>query len=111
DRVIEQAALRGITLFLAPAYLGYECGDQGWCSAIRSASSATMREYGRYLGDRYRDVPNIVWLIGGDTNPFTYNVSEKLNQLVKGIKERGSTHLMTAHTSAETSAQEIWGRT
>lgn len=109
DWIVAQAAERGITLFLAPAYLGYNCGSEGWCAQIRSASLSTMRSYGRYLGQRYKDHPNIVWMIGGDTNPFTHNVDEKLEEMVAGIKEFDPDHLMTAHTGPETSAQEIWG--
>ncbi len=110
DWIIEQAAARGITLLLAPAYLGHNCGPEGWCAQIRAASLSTMRSYGRFVGNRYKGHPNIIWLIGADTDPFTYNVDEKLEQLVAGIKEFDSEHLMSAHTGPETSAQEIWGR-
>lgn len=109
DWIIEQAAARGITLLLAPAYVGYDCGWEGWCAQLQSASLSTMRGYGRFLGNRYKDHPNIVWLIGGDTNPFAHNVDEKLAEMVAGIKEFDPDHLMTAHTGPETSAQEIWG--
>ncbi|HEX7072360.1 MAG TPA: glycoside hydrolase family 140 protein [Rhodothermales bacterium] len=109
DWIIEQAAARGISLLLAPAYLGYACGGEGWCRRIQEASFETMHSYGRFLGNRYKDHPNIIWLIGGDTDPFMYNVDEKLEEMVAGIKEFDPDHLMTAHTGPETSAQEIWG--
>ena len=109
DWILQEAAARGITLVLAPAYVGYNCGDEGWCTQIQAASLATMRSYGRYLGNRYRAAPNIIWMIGGDTNPFTYNVDEKLVEMVMGIRELDAEHLMTAHVGSETSPQEIWG--
>jgi hypothetical protein len=109
DDILDQAAQRGITIFLAPIYLGWQCGDQGWCGEVQSASSQTMRDYGRYLGQRYRDFANIVWLIGGDTNPFDYNVQGKLGELIAGIEEFDPDHLMTAHNGPEESSQDVWG--
>jgi hypothetical protein len=109
DWILQEAATRGITVLLAPAYVGYGCGDEGWCAELQAASLSTMRSYGRYLGNRYKDAPNIVWMIGADTNPFDHNVDEKLAEIVAGIKEFDAEHLMTAHVGPETSAQEIWG--
>jgi uncharacterized protein (TIGR03437 family) len=106
--VISLAGEKGITVLLDPIYLGYACGDQGWCAQVQAASLSEMRAWGRYVGNRYRDFPNIIWLIGADANPFTYNVAEKLRQVVAGIKESDPGHLMTAHTAPGTSAQDIW---
>jgi uncharacterized protein (TIGR03437 family) len=112
DAVIRLAGTKGITVLLDPLYLGWQCGDQGWCAQVQAASLNDMRSWGRYLGNRYKGFANIIWLIGGDTNPFTYNVGEKVEQVVAGIKEYDTTHLITAHTGPGTSAQDIWnGRT
>jgi hypothetical protein len=109
DWILDQAAQRGITLFLAPLYLGYDCGDEGWCGEAEAASARVMRDYGRYLGQRYARFPNIVWLIGGDTNPFAHAVADKVRQVVAGIEEHDPDHLMTAHSAPEESAQDNWG--
>jgi uncharacterized protein (TIGR03437 family) len=110
DAVINLAAQKGITVLLDPLYLGWECGDQGWCRDVRAAPGSQMQFWGRYLGNRYKDFPNIIWLIGADTNPFTYGVEGKLLEMVAGIKEYDTAHLMTAHTAPGSSAQDTWGR-
>ncbi len=109
DRILNQAASHGITVLLAPAYVGYQCGDEGWCAELKAASLATMRSYGQFVGQRYKDFPNIIWMIGGDADPFPYNVDGKLEEMVAGIKDYDPDHLMTSHTGPETSAQEVWG--
>ena len=106
DAVVSLAEDRGIVLLLAPVYLGYGCGNEGWCGEIQAATLAEMREWGRYLGQRYAGYDNIVWLIGGDTDPTP--VADKLVQVVEGIREFDSTHLITAHNAPETQAIDGW---
>lgn len=109
DWVIARAAEKGITVLLAPIYLGYQCGSQGWCAEVRNSSLATMREYGRYVGNRYKNAPNIVWLIGGDADPIASGVGEKVRQFVEGLREYDSAHLITAHNAPEQAAMDVWG--
>jgi hypothetical protein len=109
DWIVDQAAQRGITLLLAPIYLGYDCGDEGWCAEVQQTSDDVMRDYGEYVGRRYGRFPNIVWMIGGDTNPYKHGVAGKLEAFVAGVKEYDTVHLMTAHTAPEESAEDTWG--
>ena len=106
DAVIAAAGARGITVLLAPVYLGYGCGGEGWCAEIEAASPADMRQWGRFLGERYAGFDNLVWLIGGDTDPAP--VADKLRQVVAGIREYDAVHLFTAHNDPETEAIDRW---
>jgi chitodextrinase len=108
DWVINKAADLGITVLLAPVYLGYNCGDQGWCTQVRNNSTASMRSYGRYLGSRYKGAANIVWLIGGDTDPVAQGVGTKIREFVAGLKEEDPVHLISAHNGPEQSARDVW---
>jgi len=73
-----------------------------------ASSTNAMRAYGEFLGNRYKNYPNIVWIIGGDTNPFTYNVAGKLEAMVAGIKTYDrADRLFTAHNGQEP-AQAVW---
>ena len=47
DWVLQQAEARGFTVFLAPAYLGYECGQRGWCREMKRLGVVKMRAWGR----------------------------------------------------------------
>jgi hypothetical protein len=109
DWVIHRAAEKGITVLLDAMFLGYNCGDSGWCKDVRATSMDSMRAYGRYIGHRYRQFPNIIWLIGGDTDPAVHRVKTKLEAMVEGMREFDSGHLFTAHNAPDESAQAVWG--
>ena len=68
DYVVEAARLRGITMLLCPAYLGWS-DDEGWAEEIRAASEEQLAEFGRFLRNRYGQFTNIMWLIGHDRVP------------------------------------------
>jgi hypothetical protein len=65
DHMLSIAAAHGITVFLDPAETG------GWLSVLRSNSITKDGAYGRFLGNRflgnrYKSFPNIVWMNGND---------------------------------------------
>jgi hypothetical protein len=105
DWVINKAAEKGITVLLTPLYLGFN-QNQGWQHEVQNNSLAAMRSYGRYVGNRYKNFPNIIWVIGGDTDPTPY--SAKVLEFVAGIKDFDTTHLMTAHTVPEHGTVDYW---
>lgn len=102
DWVIRKAGEKGIQVFLAPIYLGYIGTDEGWINEALANGPQKCRAWGRYVGKRYRDFDNIVWLIGGDRNPA--NAREDVDAIVAGIKEFDNRHLFTAHCHPENSA-------
>jgi hypothetical protein len=106
DDVIRSAAAKGIVVFLAPLYLGFGCGSQGWCAEVQNASPADMTTWGQYVGNRYKDYDNIVWVIGGDTDPTP--VKSKVQAMVDGILSRDTRHLLTAHNAPEQMAVTSW---
>jgi len=102
DRIIHMAAERGMQVFLAPIYLGYIGTDEGWIEETLANGPEKCREWGRYVGKRYRDFDNLVWLIGGDRNPD--KAREDVDAIVAGIKEFDNRHVFTAHCHPENSA-------
>ena len=108
DWVINKAAENGIVVLLAPIYLGYDCGSEGWCVEVKASSLTTMRNYGRYLGNRYKSFPNIIWVIGGDTDPVANGVDQKMREFVAGVREFDKTHLFTAHNGRGQAAMDVW---
>jgi hypothetical protein len=102
DWVIRKAAEKGIQVFLAPIYLGYIGTDEGWIEEALSNGPAKCRAWGEYVGKRYRDFDNLVWLIGGDRNPD--KAREDVDAIVAGIQEFDNRHLFTAHCHPENSA-------
>jgi hypothetical protein len=59
---------------------------------INNNSAANWYAYGKFLGDRYKTRPNIIWQFGNDT------INEAAqHEIVRGIKEAGDEHLMTVN--------------
>ena len=106
-RVIEQAARRGISVWLCPSYLGWGGGDEGFFKEIAAAGPEALRAYGRFLGERFKDLPNVVWMMGGD---YAMPESERWTgeELAAGLQEGGARQLMTAH-GGQSSAVSTFG--
>lgn len=102
DWVIRKAGEKGIQVFLAPIYLGYIGTDEGWIEETLANGPEKCRAWGQYVGKRYRDFDNLVWLMGGDRNPE--KALEDVNAIALGIKEFDSRHIFTAHCHPENSA-------
>jgi hypothetical protein len=60
------------------------------------------------VGKTFKDVPNIVWLLGGD---YTPSIPDRwtVTELASGIREQDTTHLMTVHAAPEDSAAAVFG--
>jgi hypothetical protein len=111
DWVIRQAERRGILVFLVPSYLGYPVphmshgatygydSPEGWFAEVLANGVDGCREYGRYLGRRYRDFSNVVWTIGGDRNPD--EALMQLRAMAAGVQEADDRHLFAAHVLPE----------
>ena len=110
DYVIQRAAVYGITVLLNPAFSGNPCSSGGWCSEMESASDATMTAYGAYLGNRYKNYSNIIWLIGGDADITDLGsaLKTKLNDIAVGIRSADTVHLMTAENIRGESSLDQW---
>jgi hypothetical protein len=107
DRVLRRAEELGFVVFLAPCYLGYPDSEDGWYREVKANGVEGCRRYGRYLGKRYAQTKNIIWVAGGDRNPD--DVRMEVLALVDGIREVDSTKLWTAHCLPENSAADQYG--
>jgi hypothetical protein len=106
DFVVAAAKALNMTVLMFPAYLGHYCGKEGWCSEMQAQTNAAISSYGTWIGNRYKDYGNIIWMVGGDTDPSYYpNVQERENALVSGIKAGDP----DAFFSAEPDSEQISG--
>lgn len=100
DYIVEQALERDILLFITPSYIGYNCGAEGWCTEMQNNGTALLTQYGQFLGDRYKDYPNIVWVHSGDYTPTGADL-DNVKAIADGIMaaENNSDRLHTIHLS------------
>jgi hypothetical protein len=106
-RIIEEAGRRGIAVWLCPAYLGWGGGDEGFFTEIAAAGPSALRQYGRFVARRFKDLPNIVWMLGGDY-AFPSEFRWLGDELAAGLREGGARQLMSAH-GGQTTAVETFG--
>lgn len=105
-KVIDSAGKRGISVWLCPAYLGWGGGDQGFFQEINAGGREKLKAYGKFLGSRFQDCPNIVWVIGGD-----YKVPKEhrwaLIDLAAAIHAAGARQLMTVHGGGQSAVDVV----
>jgi len=108
DHIVQSAATNGLVVLLAPGYTGYSCDDEGWANAMSVSTDSAMTVWGQYIGARYKNFDNIIWLVGGDANPGSCGVSTRLQAMVNGIQQNDTRHLFTAHNQPESMAIDDW---
>ena len=99
DEILTLAKNRNIVVFLNPAYIGYQCsGSEGWAPNMLNQTTGAMTEYGEFLGNRYKDYGNIIWVNGGDQNASdcSPSLSTRVTALANGIKTYDTNQLHTA---------------
>ncbi|MCH5347379.1 MAG: glycoside hydrolase family 140 protein, partial [Muribaculaceae bacterium] len=92
DYIVDCAAKNGI-------YVGMVCI---WGGLVKGGKMTVeqARRYGRFLGERYADNPNIIWIIGGDIRGDVK--TEEWVALARSIREADDNHLMTFHPFGRT---------
>jgi len=109
DRIVTQAAEYGLVTILDPFDTGLtpstgECsakGQTGWLIAARANGPKKMHEFGRYLGNRYRNFPNIIWVLGDDFQTHSCTTGDAASDaslvanLMAGIVAADPNHLMS----------------
>jgi len=108
DSLIRLAAAKGIFIGLLPTW-GDKVDKASWGKGPVIFTPENAKEYGNYLGKRYKDFPNIIWINGGDRPGGTDAAGRGNNfpvwdALGKSIKSADPNHLMTFHPWGETSS-------
>lgn len=106
--VVRMASTKGIAVLLCPAYLGGDGGPEGWYQEMRRNGRAPLLEYGRFVGSRFREFNNIIWLNGGDYTPPAADLG-LVAAVAQGIRSSSPMQLHTAHWSPETSSLDVKG--
>lgn len=105
DRVFKEAERLGFLLLVTPAYLGAD--KDGYVDLLKKAGPPRCREYGLWIGKRYRALSNLLWVHGGDRNPW--DVRDEVRALAQAIREVDEQHLHTAHWANGTAALDYFG--
>lgn len=89
DALVDIANQQGLALAILPTW-GY------YVNQTHRVNMGNARAYGRWLGQRYKNAPNIIWVNGGDRVPVGYEAVYR--ELAHGLREGdGGAHLITYH--------------
>ena len=86
DYIIDKAASLGLYIGLLPTW-GDKVYKDGWGTGPEVFTAENARTYGRWIGNRYRDRKNIIWINGGDRNPRNATDIAIWRALAEGIVE------------------------
>lgn len=92
DNIVDMAAKKGIYLAMVPV----------WGSVVKAGytDKEKIKVYGQWLANRYKDKPNIIWVIGGDIRGDVE--IEQWKALAEAIRNIDCEHLMTFHPLGRT---------
>jgi len=98
DQVIQTAAKDGIVVMIDPLETA------GWLQTALANGSNRCRAYGRYLGNRYKIFPNIMWLNGNDFQKWNVPANDLvITALALGIQDEDPKHLQTVELNYQAS--------
>ena len=100
DYIVSEAERRDI-------FVGMVCI---WGGLVKAGKMdvAQAKAYGTFLANRYKDRPNIVWIIGGDIQG---NVKPEVwEALATTIKQIDKNHLMTFHPRGRHTSAQWWSK-
>ncbi len=97
---VDRAAAHGMAVLIAPDYLGFDGGREGWWEALnaRGNTRPVCAAFGRYLGARFKDRKNVLWLAGGDFAPPAGSEGEaRHREILDGIRAAGASQPWAGH--------------
>src|SRR6266481_5365594 len=98
DDVLRIAADHGMVVLLDPIE------TISWLDILRKNGTSKAFEYGQYLGNRYKDFPNIIWMHGNDFQSWRNAADDALVQAVaRGIRSVDANHIHTVELNYATS--------
>lgn len=100
DYIIDEAERNGIYIAMVCIWGGLVKGG--------AMDEEGAKAYGEFLANRYKNRPNIVWVIGGDIQGnIKPNVWSALAQTIRNIDKR---HLMTFHPRGRCTSAQWWSQ-
>jgi hypothetical protein len=98
DEVLKIAEAHDMVVLLDPIE------TSSWLGMLRANGTDAAFTYGRWLGNRYKDFPNIVWMHGNDFQSWRDTADDALVQAVaRGIRTTDKNHIHTVELNYLTS--------
>ena len=108
DRVVARIAELGMVAALLPTW-GDKWNKGGWGVGPEIFTPETARAYGQWIGERYKNAPALIWVLGGDRKIESNEHREIIRAMAAGIAHGDNkAHLQTFHPQGQfTSSTEF----
>ena len=98
DEIINIAAAHGVTILLDAAE------TDGWLATLKANGLEKAATFGEYLGKRYKDFPNIIWMFGNDFQTWADPGDDAVVLAVaQGVRNVDGNHINTTELNYLTS--------
>jgi Protein of unknown function (DUF4038)/Putative collagen-binding domain of a collagenase len=105
DYIVKKAGTLGLYIGFLPTW-----GDKynkGGGAGPEIFTPQNAERYGEWLGRRYKDAPNLIWVLGGDRALQTDTHKEVVRAMARGLRKGdGGAHLMTFHPRGGASSSD-----
>ncbi|HIC88561.1 MAG TPA: DUF4038 domain-containing protein, partial [Anaerolineae bacterium] len=106
DWIIGKAAEQGLVVGVLPTW-GDKWYLQWGVGPVIFDTPEKAEKYGKWLGRRFRNQSNIIWILGGDRNPDKPIHLQIIRAMARGLRKGdGGRHLMTYHPTGGKSSSE-----
>lgn len=96
DYIVRKAESLGLYIGFLPTWGDKWNRGRGAGPEVFNVQNA--ESYGEWLGQRYREAPNIIWILGGDRSLETETHKEMMRAMARGLRKGdGGAHLQTLH--------------
>ncbi len=106
DYTVQLAEANGIYVALLPTWGEYLWLNSGQPAEVIFTSNQKAYDYGWWIGNRYKDSPNVIWVLGGDRAPVDSTKRALIDSMAAGINAAGATQLMTYHPWGNSSSSD-----
>ena len=90
DYIVQQAAANGLQCMFTPLDQG------GWTQTSLVNGTTRCQQYGQFLGNRYRNYPNIIWEFGNDFQLWRTQLNDAvILAIADGLRSTDPNHLIT----------------
>jgi hypothetical protein len=107
DAVVALAKDKGLFIGLLPTW-----GDKvnkRWGKGPEIFTPDNAKTYGHFLGNRYKDQPNIIWILGGDRDVANDTQRAVWRAMAAGLQEGDhKRHLISFHPMGEHHSSKDW---
>lgn len=108
DYVVDKANEYNLNIAMLPTWADKIFKDR-WGAGPEIFNTTNAKIYGEWIGNRYKDKTNIIWVLGGDRNPRNNSDVAIWNAMGKGImKATNNKAVITFHPQPCDSGSATW---